>query len=53
VSACRDYLRELGCHRVRLHAATQGKALYESLGFTLSNEMVLELYQPTLDNKDQ
>jgi ribosomal protein S18 acetylase RimI-like enzyme len=53
VSACRDYLRELGCHRVRLHAATQGKALYESLGFTLSNEMVLELDQPTLDNKDQ
>lgn len=53
VGACRDYLRELGCHRVRLHAATQGKALYESLGFTLSNEMVLELDQPSLDDKNQ
>jgi ribosomal protein S18 acetylase RimI-like enzyme len=52
VSACCDYLRELGCHRVRLHAATQGKALYESLGFTLSNEMVLELDQPALDDTD-
>lgn len=46
VSACRDYLRELGCQRVRLHAATQGKALYEKMGFTLANEMVLELDQP-------
>lgn len=52
VSACRDYLRELGCHRVRLHAATQGKTLYESLGFTLSNEMVLELDQPDFEVND-
>lgn len=49
VTACCDYLRELGCHRVRLHAATQGKPLYEGLGFTLSNEVVLELDQPPTD----
>lgn len=52
VAACRDYLRELGCQRVRLHAATQGKALYEKMGFTLSNEMVLELEQPTPFDKN-
>ena len=46
VTACCDYLRELGCHRVRLHAATQGKALYEGLEFTPGNEVVLELDQP-------
>ncbi len=46
VTACCDYLRELGCHRVRLHATTQGKALYEDLEFTPGNEVVLELDQP-------
>ncbi len=41
--ACNDYLKEIGCTKVVLHAAPMGKRIYENLGFTPSNEMILEL----------
>jgi len=40
--ACNDYLKEIGCTKVVLHAAPMGKRIYEKLGFTPSNEMILE-----------
>jgi GNAT superfamily N-acetyltransferase len=36
-----DWSREQGIERVALHASTMGRPLYESLGFTASNEMVI------------
>jgi ribosomal protein S18 acetylase RimI-like enzyme len=45
--ACCDYLGQLGCNRVLLHASPQGRKVYEQLGFETSNEMRLELSQPT------
>lgn len=38
-----DWCREQGIERVALHASTMGRPLYESLGFTASNEMVIYL----------
>jgi GNAT superfamily N-acetyltransferase len=38
-----DWCREQGIERVVLHASKMGRPLYESLGFTLSNELVLYL----------
>ncbi len=40
--ACNDYLKEIGCTKVVLHAAPMAKRIYEKLGFTPSNEMILE-----------
>jgi len=37
------WCKQQGFARVTLHASEQGKALYESLGFELSNEMRLNL----------
>ena len=37
-----DWLWEIGCRLVRLHAADEARAIYESMGFTPSNEMILE-----------
>jgi GNAT superfamily N-acetyltransferase len=37
------WCREQGIERVALHASDMGRPLYESLGFTPSNEMVLYL----------
>jgi GNAT superfamily N-acetyltransferase len=39
-----EYLKSLGCTRVILHASPFGKPVYESLGFSLSNEMRLDLF---------
>lgn len=36
-----DYTRASGIGRVSLHASDEGRALYESLGFTATNEMRL------------
>ncbi|MEM7738712.1 MAG: GNAT family N-acetyltransferase [Deinococcota bacterium] len=47
--ACRDYLGQLGCNRILLHASPQGRKVYEQLGFEPSNEMRLELTQPADD----
>jgi GNAT superfamily N-acetyltransferase len=38
-----DWLREQGIERVALHASIMGRPLYESLGFTATNEMALYL----------
>ncbi len=38
-----DWCREQGIERVVLHASVMGRPLYESLGFTLSNELFLYL----------
>lgn len=40
--ACNEYLKEIGCTKVVLHAAPMAKCIYEKLGFTPSNEMILE-----------
>jgi GNAT superfamily N-acetyltransferase len=37
-----EYLKTLHCTRVLLHAAPAGRSVYESLGFTTSNEMWLD-----------
>jgi ribosomal protein S18 acetylase RimI-like enzyme len=37
------YLKDIGCTKVVLHASDQGKLLYSSLGYTESNEMVVNL----------
>jgi len=37
-----DWLRTIGCRRIRLHAADRARPMYESLGFAPSNEMILE-----------
>lgn len=42
-TACSDYLKEIGCSKVLLHASPMGKPVYESLGFQVGNEMYLEL----------
>lgn len=41
-AATLDWLRALGCRRVRLHAADNARPMYASLGFSPSNEMILE-----------
>lgn len=33
------FLRDAGCKRIRLHASPAGRATYERLGFTPTNEM--------------
>jgi ribosomal protein S18 acetylase RimI-like enzyme len=38
-----DYLKDLDCTKVVLHASPFGKPVYESLGFVSNNEMVLDL----------
>ena len=38
-----DWCRREGFARVTLHASTDGRHLYESLGFEASNEMRLKL----------
>ena len=42
-STCTSYLKKIGCTRVTLNASPMGKGVYEKLGFTRSNEMILEL----------
>ena len=37
------YLRSLDCSHAILHASPYGKPVYERLGFTTKNEMILEL----------
>lgn len=37
------YLKSLGCTQAILHASPSGKPLYEGLGFTVGNEMRLNL----------
>ncbi len=41
-----DWLWEIGCSIVRLHAANNARAIYEKMGFEPSNEMIIE--RPTL-----
>ncbi len=36
-----DFLWELGCERITLHAAELARPIYESMGFAAGNEMVL------------
>lgn len=38
-----DYLKSIDCTRVALHASPQGKPIYESLNFIVSNQMHLEI----------
>ncbi|MGA8213361.1 MAG: GNAT family N-acetyltransferase [Candidatus Sulfotelmatobacter sp.] len=38
-----DWCRREGFARVTLHASTDGRSVYESLGFEIGNEMVLKL----------
>jgi len=38
-----EYLRKQGFPKVSLHASDEGRPLYESLGFEISNEMTLKL----------
>ncbi len=38
-----NYLRALNCTHAILHASPQGKPVYEKLGFTPKNEMILTL----------
>ncbi|MCA9836526.1 MAG: GNAT family N-acetyltransferase [Trueperaceae bacterium] len=40
--ACTDYLRDIACTKVVLHASPMGKPVYEKLGFVPSNEMILD-----------
>jgi GNAT superfamily N-acetyltransferase len=42
-SATVNYLKAIGCTRVRLDASVMGKPVYESLGFSSSNAMQLDL----------
>ncbi len=42
-SSCNNYLKEIGCTKVLLHASPMGKPVYESLGFASTNEMYLDL----------
>jgi GNAT superfamily N-acetyltransferase len=37
------HLKSLGCTRAILHASPLGKPVYDSLGFSASNEMRLDL----------
>ena len=38
-----QYLKEIGCTKIVLHASDTGKKLYASLGYEESNEMVFSL----------
>ncbi|HEY9770445.1 MAG TPA: GNAT family N-acetyltransferase [Coleofasciculaceae cyanobacterium] len=38
-----DYLKTLNCTKAVLHASLSGKPVYENIGFTPSNEMMLNL----------
>lgn len=38
-----EWARELGCTQVRLRASSEGRPLYESLGFHATSEMQLDL----------
>jgi ribosomal protein S18 acetylase RimI-like enzyme len=40
---CIDWLRSMACDAVRLQSTSEGKALYESLGFVPTGEMELTL----------
>ena len=42
-SAAVEWLRGTGCKKAKLHASPFGRGIYESLGFTDSNEMELTL----------
>jgi GNAT superfamily N-acetyltransferase len=42
-SASLEWLRGTGCKKAKLHASPFGRGIYESLGFTNSNEMELTL----------
>ena len=37
-----DWLWEIGCRVVRLHASNEARAIYEKMGFVPSNEMIME-----------
>ncbi|MDQ6768070.1 MAG: GNAT family N-acetyltransferase [Candidatus Eremiobacteraeota bacterium] len=37
-----DWLWQIGCRLVRLHSANEARAIYESMGFEPSNEMIIE-----------
>jgi len=41
--AALSWLRGAGCAEAKLHASPYGRGIYESIGFTLSNEMTLAL----------
>jgi GNAT superfamily N-acetyltransferase len=41
--AALNWLRQTACVDAKLHASPYGRAIYESLGFTLTNEMKLSL----------
>ena len=41
------YLQAIGCTRVILNASPSGKPVYDSLGFSNSNAMHLDLIQPS------
>ncbi|MGZ3522556.1 MAG: GNAT family N-acetyltransferase [Vulcanimicrobiaceae bacterium] len=39
--ACIEFLREIECIEIRLHASDAGRPIYERLGFSPTNEMRL------------
>lgn len=41
--ACIEWLRSMGCDKVRLQSTVEGRPLYESLGFAPTDELELEL----------
>lgn len=43
VDACIEHAREAGCTRCCLHASSEGRPLYEQLGFEATEEMWLDL----------
>ena len=47
-SECVTFLQSKNCAKIRLHASTFGRPIYERMGFTATNEMELpELCVPT------
>jgi len=37
-----DWLWQVGCRAIRLHAAQNARAIYEAMGFEAGNEMILD-----------
>jgi ribosomal protein S18 acetylase RimI-like enzyme len=49
---CIEWLRSMGCDAVRLQSTVEGRPLYESLGFTATDELELRLNPTKLSFSD-